>query len=171
MAERFISYTKHGVVEKSSMLSTNYGRHIMNAVFDVDVEQGNVCVLGDYVAPEYFKAAIPTKEDAVLLVANEPKIYSEYTPKMQDESNYYVGEGDLSEVDDMDRYDRIALSDESFDETATPAVGKFVVVTGTGYALTTVDTMPIGYGFVGKIYDIATNGHYRVLVLRNDPIV
>ncbi|QHJ85094.1 MAG: hypothetical protein [Bacteriophage sp.] len=167
MAERFIKYEKHGVIEKSSMLSTNYGRHIMNVVFDKDVDQGNVCVLGDYVEPDYFKAAVPAKEDAVLIVANEPKIYADYTNKMQEESNYFVGKGEISEVDDMDRFDIVTLSDESFDDDAAPAVGKYVVVNGKDYALTTVDDEPTGYGFVGKIFDIANNGRYRVLVQRN----
>lgn len=168
MAEKFITYDKHGVIEKSSMLSTNYGRHIMNVVFDQDVDQGNVCKLGDYVAPEYYKAAVPAVEDAVLIVANEVKIYSEYTKKMQEESNYYVGKGEISEVDDMDRYDRIALSAEAFDSDAAPAVGEYVGVTGTGFALTTLGTTaPTGRGFVGKIIDTANNGNFIILVLRN----
>ena len=168
MAEKFISYTKHGVVEVSSLAATHGGAHIMNAVAEVDVDNGSVAKLGDFVESDYYKAAIPAVTDAVLLVATEPKIYSEYTKKMQDESNFYNGKGEIMQLDDMIRFDRFALSAEAFADTAEPAVGQYVGVTGNGYKLTTLGTeAPTGRGFIGYINEIATNGNYRILVLRN----
>lgn len=168
MAEKFISYTKHGVVEVSSLAATHGGAHIMNAVAEVDVDNGGVAKLGDFVESDYYKAEIPAVTDAVLLVATEPKIYSEYTKKMQEESNFYNGAGEIMQLDDMIRFDRFALSAEAFDDNAAPAVGQYVGVTGTGYKLTTLgEEAPTDRGFVGYINEIATNGNYRILVLRN----
>ena len=168
MAEKFITYTAHGVVETSSLACTHGGAHIMNVVADVDVDNGSVCKLGDFVESDYYNAEIPAVEDAILLIATEPKIYSEYTKKMQEESNFYNGAGEIMQADDIVRFDRFALSAEAFDETAAPEVGQYVGVTGTGYKLTTLGTdEPTGRGFVGYINEIATNGHYRILVKRN----
>lgn len=168
MAEQFITYTKHGVVETSTLACTHGGAHIYNGVAEVDVDNGSVCKLGDYVEFDYFKAEIPAVEDAVLLVATEPKIYSEYTKKMQEESNFYNGVGELMQLDDMIRYDRFALSAESFETGATLEVGQYVGVTGTGYKLTTLGTdMPTNRGFIGYIYEVAKNGNFRILVKRN----
>lgn len=168
MAEKFISYTKHGVVEVSSLAATHGGAHIMNAIADVDVDNGSVAKLGDFVESDYYKAEVPAVTDAVLLVATEPKIYSEYTKKMQEESNFYNGKGEIMQLDDMIRFDRFALSTEAFDDAAEPAVGQYVGVTGNGYKLTTLGTeAPTGRGFIGYINEIATNGNYRILVLRN----
>ena len=171
MAERFISYTKHGVVEVSSLAATHGGAHIVNAVATVDVDNGSVAKLGDFVESDYYKAEIPAVTDAVLLVATEPKIYSEYTKKMQEESNFYNGKGEIMQLDDMIRLDRFALSTEAFADAAEPAVGQYVGVTGTGYKLTTLGTdMPTGRGFVGYINEIANNGNYRILVLKNTAV-
>ena len=168
MAEKFITYTPHGRVELSSMACSRGGAHIYNGVAEVDVDNGSVCKLGDYVEFDYFNAEIPAKGDAVLLVATEPKIYAEYTKKMQEESNFYNGAGEIMQLDDMIRYDRFAISKEAFDASATPEVGQYVGVTGTGYKLTTIGTEePTDRGFVGYIYEVATTGSYRVLVKRN----
>ena len=168
MAEKFITYTAHGVVETSSLACTHGGAHIMNVVADVDVDNGSVCKLGDFVESDYYNAEIPAVEDAILLIATEPKIYSDYTKKMQEESNFYNGKGEIMQLDDMVRYDRFAISKEALDEAAAPDIGQYVGVTGTGYKLTTLGTdEPENRGFVGYIYDVATNGNYRVLVKRN----
>lgn len=168
MAEQFITYTKHGVVELSTLVATHGGAHIYNAVADVDVDNGSVAKLGKYVEFDYFKAEVPAVTDAVLLVATEPKIYAEYTKKMQEESNFYNGKGEIMQLDDMVRYDRFALSAEAFDSDADPKVGQYVGVNGKDYKLTTLgEVAPEGRGFVGYIYDIASNGNFRVMVLRN----
>ena len=168
MAEKFITYTKHGVVEVSSLAATHGGAHIMNAVAEVDIDNGSVAKLGNFVESDYYMAEIPAVGDAVLLVATEPKIYSDYTKKMQEESNFYNGKGEIMQLDDMIRFDRFTLSAEAFDDAAAPAVGQYVGVTGTGYKLTTLgESAPTGRGFIGYINEIATNGNYRILVLRN----
>ena len=171
MAEKFISYTKHGVVEVSSLAATHGGAHIMNAVAEADVDNGSVAKLGDFVESDYYKAEIPAVTDAVLLVSTEPKIYSEYTKKMQEESNFYNGAGEIMQLDDMIRFDRFALSAEAFDESAAPAVGQYVGVSGTGYKLTTLgESAPTGRGFVGYINEVAANGRFRILVLKNTTV-
>lgn len=171
MAEQFITYTAHGVIENSSLLSTHGGRHIMNGVADVDLDNGSVCKMGDFVADDYFKVEVPAVADAILIVNEDPKIYAEYTKKMQEESNFYNGVGEIFAMADLDRYDRITLSAEAFDASAAPAVGQYVGVTGTGYKLTTLgEEAPTGRGFVGYIYTIANNGNYRILVKRNMPV-
>lgn len=171
MAEQFITYTKHGVVELSTLVATHGGAHIYNAVADVDVDNGSVAKLGEYVEFDYFKAEVPAVTDAVLLVATEPKIYAEYTKKMQEESNFYNGRGEIMQLDDMVRYDRIALSAEAFDKDATPEVGQYVGVNGKDYKLTTLGAVaPDGRGFVGYIYDVASNGNFRVMVLKNETV-
>lgn len=171
MAEQFITYTKHGVVELSTLVATHGGAHIYNAVADVDVDNGSVAKLGKYVEFDYFKAEVPAVADAVLLVATEPKIYAEYTKKMQEESNFYNGKGEIMQLDDMARYDRFALSAEAFDGDADPKVGQYVGVNGKDYKLTTLgEVAPEGRGFVGYIYDVASNGNFRVMVLRNQNV-
>ena len=90
---------------------------------------------------------------------------------MQEESNFYNGKGEIMQLDDMIRFDRFALSAEAFAEGAAPAIGQYVGVDGVGYKLTTLgESAPEGYGFVGYIYALASNGNYRVLVKRNAPV-
>ena len=171
MAEKFITYTPHGVVGVSSMACTHGGAHIMNAVADVEIDNGSVIKLGDFVESDYYKAEIPAVMDAVLLVATEPKIYAEYTKKMQEESNFFNGAKELMQCNDIVRYDRFELSAEAFDESAAPAVGQYVGVSGTGYKLTTLgESAPTGRGFVGYINEVAANGRFRILVLKNTTI-
>jgi len=168
MAEQFITYTAHGVVETNTLVCTHGGSHIYNVVADVDIDNGSVCVLGDFVEEDYFKAEIPAVTDAVMLIATEPKIYSEYTKMMQHESNFYNGAGEIMQADDLYLFDRFSLSDEAFAETAAPAIGQYVGVTGDGYKLTTLGTdEPAGRGFVGYIYHQAANGRWRIIVKRN----
>ena len=168
MAEQFITYSKHGVVEISTMLATHGGAHIMNVVAEAAVDNGSVCKLGDFVEDDYFKAEVPAVTDAVLLIATEPKIYADYTKKMQEESNFFNGAGEIMQANDIYKLDRFALSAEAFAEGATLEVGQYVGVTGTGYKLTTLgEEEPTGRGFIGYIYAIANNGNYRVLVKRN----
>ena len=93
MAEKFINYERHGVVEVSALLATNYGAHINNFVADVDIDNGSVVKMGAFVETDYYKAEVPAVGDEVFLIATEPKIYSEYTKKMQEESNFFNGKG------------------------------------------------------------------------------
>lgn len=172
MAEKFISYERHGVVEVSTLVATHGGAHINNFVADVDVDNGSVVKMGDFVETDYYKAEVPAVTDAVFLIATEPKIYSEYTKKMQEESNFYNGAGEIMQGDDMVRHDRFVLSVEAMNDDAAPAVGEYVGVDGNGYKLTTLGTnAPTGRGFVGLIEEEIVKGNgekrYRVHVLRN----
>ena len=65
--------------------------------------------------------------------------------------------------------DEFAISAEAFADGADPKKGNYVVVDGTGFKLTTQTEAPTKteYGFIGQIFDIATNGHYRISVKQN----
>lgn len=167
MAEKFITYTKHGVAESTLLKATKVGHHY-NLVADVDVDNGSVAKIGDFMKEDIFKADVPAIGDKIVLILTAPKIYAEYTTKCQEESNFYNGAGEAMRAYEIQDTDRFTLSAECFDADAVPEVGKYVVVNGTDYKLTTEDTDPgATYGFVGKIYDIAANGNYRVWVVRN----
>lgn len=175
MAEKFINYERHGVVEVSALLATNYGAHINNFVADVDIDNGSVVKMGAFVETDYYKAEVPAVGDEVFLIATEPKIYSEYTKKMQEESNFYNGKGEIMQGDDMVRHDRFALSVEAFASDAAPAKGQYVGVDGKGYKLTTLGAeMPTDRGFIGLIEEELVKGNgeirYRIHVLRNTAI-
>ena len=172
MASNFdkYAYTKNGVVETSALLATTYGRHIVNLVAEQDLENGCVAKVGAYVEAEVYKAEAPEITDEIVLIANEPKIYEEYTTKMQDESQYYIKKGELAQGDDLDRYDRFALSKESFGDDAAPEKGEYVGVEAGKFKLTTLGKSEPAKGtrgFVGIIEDIAKNGNFRIRVLRN----
>ena len=168
MAEQFISYTKHGVAESSLIKATKVGHHY-NLVADVPVDNGSFAKIGEFIREDIFEMAIPAIGDKVVLILTAPKIYSTYTTRMQEESNFFNGPQEVARAYEIVDTDRVTLSAECFDESAAPAVGQYVAVTGTGYKLTTVGESDPGatYGFVGKIYDIAANGNYRVWVVRN----
>lgn len=170
MASKFINYTKHGVAESTLLKATKVGHHF-NAVSDVDIDNGSVCVLGDYVKSDVFKTKIPTVGDAVHLVLTAPKIYEEYESRMQEESNFYNAAGENMRLYEISKYDRFTLSKEAFANDAVLAVGKYVYVDGTGYKLTTGEKPAMAtYGFVGHIYAIANNGNYRVFVDKNEQV-
>lgn len=179
MAEKFISYTAHGVGESTLIRSTKVGHHY-NLVADVDIDNGSVCKLGDYAVDadnnrvaDLWKADIPAVGDKIVFILTAPKIYADYTPLMQEEKNFYNGAGDAMRGYEIVDTDRFTLSAEAFSKDAAPAVGEYVVVDGTGYKLTTAGTtMPSGktYGFIGYIYAIANNGNYRIIVKKNEQI-
>lgn len=170
MASNFSNYapTKHGVAESTLLKATKVGHHY-NLVADVDVDNGSVAVIGDRVKSDLFKAKVPAVGDKIVFILTAPKIYEEYTTRMQEESNFYNAKGEAMRAYEIQDTDRFTLSAEAFNEDAAPAVGKYVVVDGTGYKLTTVDSKPnmTQYGFVGHIYEIANNGNYRVWVDKN----
>lgn len=168
MAERFLTYEKHGVAESSLIKATRVGHHY-NVVADVDVDNGSFCKLGDFVREDIWKADVPTIGDKVVLILSVPKIYSEFTTKCQEESNFFNAANEVARAYEIVDTDRVTLSAECFDEDAVPEVGQYVAVNGVDYKLTTVGESDPGatYGFVGKIYDIAANGNYRVWVVRN----
>lgn len=168
-------YTKkHGVAESTLMLATSSGGHFYNGVSDVDIDNGSVVVVDveNYVEQDVFEVKVPKITDKVCLVLTAPKIYEEYTKKMQEEAYFYNAAGERMRIYEVYDTDRFTLSAEAFSDDADPALNKYVVVDGTGYKLTTLDREPEAgtYGFVGKIYAIANNGNYRVFVKRNRAI-
>lgn len=172
MATKLLNYEMHGVCETSNITSTVCG-HLYSLQALEDTDNGSVCALGDYVKGEVWKAAVPAKTDKVILIATSIVIYEDYTKKCQEEARFYNAKGDIMRGYELKDTDKFALSAEAFADDADPAVGKYVVVDGTGYKLTTVEVEPKAseYGFIGFIYDTATNGNYRVIVKKNAPVI
>lgn len=170
MASNFSNYqpVKHGVAESTLLKATKVGHHY-NVVADVDVDNGSVCRLGAYQKADLFKAEVPAVGNKIVLILTPVKIYEEYTTRMQEESNFYNAAQEAARAYEIQDTDRFTLSAECFSEDAVPEVGKYVVVDGTGYKLTTVDDEPdmTTYGFVGHIYAIANNGNFRIFVDKN----
>lgn len=168
-----IKYGGHGVAESTLMGATSAGMHFYNMVADEDIDNGSVMAVPtpeNYVENDYFKAVAPKVTDKVVLALTAPKIYQEYTSADQHEDNFYNGAGELIRAYEVYETDRFALSVDAFNDDAVVAVGKYVVVDGVGFKLTTVDAEPTGYGFVGYILKQATNGNYVVFVKRNRAI-
>lgn len=166
MATRLLNYEMHGVCETSDITSVQVG-HLYSLEAPEEIDNGSVCALGDYVKGEVWKANIPQTTDKVILINTSVLIYEEYTKKCQEEARFFNAKGDIMRGYELKDTDKFALSVEAFADSADPAIGKYVVVDGTGFKLTTVDAEPSDYGFVGYIYDIATNGNYRIIVKKN----
>ncbi len=172
MASKFdtFNYGGHGVAESTLMGATFGGFHFYNMIADVDIDNGSVMVLKpeNYVEGDLFKAEAPKITDKIVLALTAPKIYAEYTKKMQEEDNFYNGAGEAIRAYEVFETDRFALSADAFDKDAVPAVGKYVVVKDGSYKLTVVDDEPAGtHGFVGLILKQANNGNYVIFVKRN----
>lgn len=166
MATRLINYEMHGVCETSDVTSVQVG-HLYSLQAPSEIDNGSVCALGDYVKGEVWKAAIPKKTDKVILINTSVVIYEEYTKKCQEEARFFNAQGDIMRGYELKDTDKFALSAEAFADSADPAVGKFVLVDGVGFKLTTADEAPTDTAFYGEIYDIATNGNYRIIVRKN----
>lgn len=169
-------YTKkHGVAESTLLLGTNNAAHFYNMI-NTKENMDNGCVskldVDKYVEGDYFEVSVPAVTDRIVLILTAPKIYEEYTKKMQEEHYFFNGKGELMRAYEITDTDRFALSPEAFAEDAVPEVGKFVVVDGVGYKLTTEDDRPAAntYGFVGKIIKKTNNGKFVVFVERNRAI-
>ena len=174
MASTFSNFVadKHGVAESTLLKATKVGHHYNLVNESKDIDNGSVAVIGDRKKADVFEAKVPTKGDKIVLILTAPKIYEEYTTRMQEESNFYNAAGEAMRAYEIQDTDRFTLSAECFDEDAVPEVGKYVVVNGTDYKLTTADSKPdmTTYGFVGHIYAIANNGNYRIFVDKNAPV-
>lgn len=169
MASNFISYTKHGVAESTLLKATQVGHHYNLVNETKDIDNGSVAVIGDRKRADVFEAKVPTIGDKIVLILTAPKIYEEYTTRMQEESNFYNGKGEVMRAYEIQDTDRFTLSKEAFASDAVLAVGKYVYVDGKDFKLTTNDAKPdmTKYGFVGHIYEVASNGNYRVWVDKN----
>ena len=171
MASNFITYTKHGVAESTLLKATKVGHHYNLVNESKDIDNGSVAAIGDRKKADVFEAKVPAKGDKIVLILTAPKIYEEYTTKMQEEQYFYNAAGEIMRAYEIQDTDRFSLSAEAFAKEATPAVGKFVVVDGKGYKLTTAEANPNATtatnGFVGEIIEINPNGTYLINVLRN----
>lgn len=167
---------KHGVAESTLMLATMSGGHFYNVVNpSAAMDNGSVTAIDitKWKEGDYFEVKAPAKTDKVALILNPPKIYEEYATQCQEECFYYIGAGERARAYEIYETDRFALSEEAFKDSPTqaPAKGKYVVVDGTGYKLDVVDSAALTtYGFVGYIYDVATNGNYKIFVIQNKTI-
>ena len=167
MGAKFFNYAKHGVCETSGVTASICG-HLYHLKADVDIDNGSVVALGDFVKGEVWKAKIPAKTDKVILINTSVVIYETYTKKCQEESNFFNEKGETMRGFEVRVTDTFTLSEECFEENSTPAAGKYVSVDGIGYKLTVSDTAPTDTAFVGYIYDIAPNGNFRIIVQKND---
>lgn len=167
-------YDKHGVFHATLMHATDIPSAFYTMVNeDAEMENGSVSVLKpeNYVEDDVFKVEAPKITDKVVILANDVKIYEEYTKRMQEESQYFIGQRERIRAFETFETDRFSLSKEAFKEEADVEVGKYVVVDGTGFKLTTVAEDPnktaVTHGFVGYIYKQWPNGEYAVFVKRN----
>ena len=167
MAASFITYTDHGVAESSALLATNYGDHIMHLKAMDDIDNGSFVAVGDFVAGDVWKAKKAATTDRVCLVLSVPLIYEEFSPRAQEEANFYNAEGDVMRCYVLDQYDRFALSKDAFKVPTDAAVGKYISVSGSDYKCVVSANAPQAAAFVGFIYDVASNGNFRIIVLKN----
>ena len=171
MASNFITYTKHGVAESTLLKATQVGHHYNLVNESKDIDNGSVCKIGDRLRSDVFKADIPAKGDKIVLILTAPKIYQEYETRMQEESNFYNGKGEVMRAYEIQDTDRFTLSTEAFAPDSVLEVGKYVFVDGTDFKLTTGEKPNMTeYGFVGHIYEVAANGNYRIWVDKNSQV-
>lgn len=168
---------KHGVAESTLMLSSFSGGHFYNVVNSTaDMDNGSVTAIDitKWKEGDVFEVKAPATTDKVAILINPPKIYEEYATQMQEEHYYFLGQNEIGRAYEVYETDRFTLSLEAFKDSPTvePAVGKYVVVDGTGYKLDVVDSAPTTtYGFVGYIYALANKpDYYRIFVIQNKTI-
>lgn len=147
MATSFINFdNKHAVAESTNLKATIVG-NIWSVKAADDIDNGAIVKRGDYVAPEYYEEAEATEFAGKIiekaangnfrvevtavgelegLVLSVPLIYEEYTPRMQEEANFFNAKDDLLRVYQLYVGDVFTLSAEGF--TGTPEVGKTVSV-------------------------------------------
>lgn len=163
---------KHGVAESTLMGATFASMHFYNMESDVDLDNGSVSVLDveNYKEDDVFMTAVPKVTDKIVLLLNPVKIYEDHMTQMQEECFYFCKKGERIRAYEVYDTDRFSLSVEAFkaEPTSEVAVGKYVVVDGTGYKLDVVESKPeSGYGFIGKIIEQNANDTYEIFVIRN----
>ena len=169
MAANFFKYVVHGVAESSDVMATEAG-HLENVRVPDGVELDN----GSFVVLDGFEAnsgdvwtikapSADTAADELFLILTSPVIYEDYKPDMQDEKYFYNAEGDTARAYQLHKRDKIALSAECFKDPkdALLKVGSFLDFT-QGYKAGVVAKAPTT-GPVAEIYDIASNGKFRVV--------
>ena len=118
MASNFITYTKHGVAESTLLKATKVGHHYNLVNESKDIDNGSVAVIGDRKRADVFEAKVPAKGDKIVLILTAPKIYQEYETRMQEESNFYNGKGEVMRAYEIQDTDRFTLSTEAFNSDA-----------------------------------------------------
>lgn len=163
MATNILNYVKHGVAESSDLLASFGGSHLLNGIADVNIDNGSFCTVGDFVegSGDAWKIEKPATTGELFLVLSSPLIYEDFTQQAQEESNFFNAANEPARLYQLKVRDKFALSKEAFADGAEPAVGKYL--TFADYKAGVTDTKPES-GHVLKIYDIATDGLYRVVV-------
>lgn len=131
MATNFIKYVKHAVAGSSKLKATIAG-HIYNIQIEQDLDNGSIVAKGDYVKAEVYKAKDSTgfagkvldkaangnwyievvTPGNALLMLTVPVIYEEYSSVMQNESNFYNANGDITRCYELYAGDIFEISPE-----------------------------------------------------------
>lgn len=172
MATKLLDYSNvFGVAESSDLTATIAG-HLYHLQAMEDIENGSFSAIDPttFVSGDVFQTKVPAKADPVALILTSPLIYEDYTAIMQEERNFYNAKDSVVRAYQLQPTDRFALSKECFTTTLEPAVGKYIAMDGAGYKATVYEAAPEDTAFVGYIYDVATNGNYRIFVMKNAAI-
>ena len=163
----FIRYEERGVVESSALLATHGGEHQFNMVAPtVDIDNGSIVALGKFVGGDVWEAKVPAVGDDVFLIVSEAKSDEiQGHPLTKEDRFFYNGKGEVMLGMHLGKYDKFAISPNMIGGKAE--VGKFVTADGKSMKMTAVATVPADNAYAGEIYDVATNGNYRVLVRKN----
>lgn len=167
---------KHGTAESTMLMATTAKSHFYNVMNpSAAMDNGSVTAIDitKWKEGDYFDVKAPAVTDKIALILNPVKIYEEYATQCQEEQFYFIGAGEIARAYEIFDTDRFTLSLEAFKDSPTvePAVGKYVVVDGTGFKLDVVDSASVATnGFVGYIYSLSNNGKYRIFVIQNKTI-
>lgn len=168
--EKFVNGGR-GTAESTLLLGTNNAAHFFNIVADVELDNGDVVAYPDpknWKENDTFKAVAPKATDEICLHLTPVKLYEEYSKSFQNEDNYYLGIGEVGRAYEIKKGDRFSLSTESFDDDATPEVGKYVKVKDGTFKLDVADEDPSATNaFVGYILHTQPNGKFTVFVMKN----
>lgn len=170
MATKIELYATHGSAESSSLLGTEGGAHIYNLRAHEDLDNGCVVAMGTYSGTDIdvWNAMTPEAEtDHVFLVLQTEEIYEDYTQSYLDVARFFNAKGDVVRCYDLMPLDRFAISELSLGTGAeNVALGKYLVVEAGQTKLKVADA-PVEDAFSAYVYDIATNGKYRAIVISN----
>lgn len=161
----------HGGAESSSLLGTNGAAHIFNLRAHADLDNGNVVALGTYSNTDidlWNSKAPDADTNHVFLVLQSEEIYEDYTPMYQDLARFYNAKDEVVRAYDLMPYDRFAIAKASLGTGADDvAPGKFLVVESGQVKLKVSDTPADAGKFCAYVYDLATNGKFRAIVIAN----
>ena len=161
MASTFSNYvaTKHGVAESTLLKATKVGHHYNLVNESKDIDNGSVAVIGDRKKADVFEAKVPAKGDKIVLILTAPKIYEEYTTKMQEESNFYNGKGEVMRAYEIQDTDRFTLSTEAF------ASSVFGVSALTAFSSDAVTTDFAGVSLIEAVFTVVLVAAFFVLAM------